>query len=131
MSRVDELGYYGNIWIRSHHLEYVGDTNGGGHYHHFDHITLLAVGSVSVEVEGYEPKIFHGPTFITIEKDKKHKFTALTDNVVCYCVFALRDLDGDVTDIYSGDNTPYEAVFNKEDIPLKKLSDLDKKTTFE
>ena len=104
-SNVDQMGYFGNIWVRSHTFVKAGDTNGGGHTHNFDHVTLLAVGSVLVEIEGYEPKQFDAPTFIVIDKDHKHKFTALTDGVVYYCVFAVRDLDGEVTNIVSNDNT--------------------------
>ena len=100
------MGYFGNIWVRSHYFPKAGSTNGGGHKHNFDHVTLLAVGSVLVEVEGHEPKEFHAPTFITIDKDHEHKFTALTDGVVYYCVFALRDIDGNVGDIYSEENSP-------------------------
>lgn len=105
-SYVDQMGYYGNIWVRSHYLAKQGDDNGGGHTHNFDHVTLLAVGNVLVEVEGSQPKEFKAPTFIVIDKDKKHKFTALTDGVVYYCVFAVRDLDGNVVDLYDGDNSP-------------------------
>lgn len=126
---MNELGYFGNIWVRSHFLGKKGLTNGGGHYHHFDHVTLLAVGSVLVEVEGHKPKEFHAPTFIVIKKEYKHKFTALTDGVVYYCVFALRDKDGGVTDLYNYDNSPYDAApdpFIKE-----KLKELDLKTTHE
>lgn len=96
LSGVGQLGFFGNVWVRSHYLHKAGFTNDGGHTHTFDHVTLLAVGSVLVEVEGYEPKQFDAPTFITIEKDHKHKFTALSDGVVYYCVFAMRDADGEV-----------------------------------
>jgi len=111
LSDVNQMGYFGNIWVRSHYFKKVGDTNGGGHKHNFDHVTLLAVGSVLVEIEGHEPKQFHAPTFIVIDKDHKHKFTALTDDVVYYCVFAVRDIDGDVSDIYSEDNSPMVPHF--------------------
>jgi hypothetical protein len=124
LSNIDQMGYFGNIWVRSHTFAKVGDTNGGGHTHNFDHVTLLAVGSVLVEVEGYEPKEFHGPTFITIDKDHSHKFTALTDDVVYYCVFALRDLDGDVTDIVGDANSPtvphFANISDKSRLKLKQ-----------
>lgn len=125
---INQLGYFGNIWVRSHTLKKAGVTNGGGHKHHFDHVTLLAKGAVKVEVEGYPPTEFTAPTFIVIKKDYKHKFTALEDDTVYYCVFALRDIDGDVTDIYSGDNSPYGAV---EEGMIEALNNLDKKTTDE
>jgi hypothetical protein len=130
-SVVNDLGYFGNIWVRSH-VYNDGQTNGGGHTHHFDHITLLAQGKVKVEVEGYTPKIFAAPKFIVIKKEHKHRFTALEDNTIYYCVFALRDVDGDVTDIYSGDNSPYGSADDPEEnlSTQEQLMDLDKKTTF-
>lgn len=109
-----QMGYFGNIWVRSHHMSGVGDTNGGGHKHNFDHVTLLAVGSVEVEVEGQDPKTFVAPTFIVIDKDHRHKITALTDDVVYYCVFALRDLDGTVSEIYSKNNSPMHVPFEAD-----------------
>jgi hypothetical protein len=96
LASVGEMGLFGNVWVRSHYLHKAGFTNGGGHKHDFDHVTLLAVGSVLVEVEGFEPKKFVAPTFITIDKNHQHKFTALTDGVVYYCVFAVRDTKGEV-----------------------------------
>jgi len=105
MSGISELGYYGNIWVRQNNLN--KGENGGGHEHYFDHVSLLATGSVLVEVDGFESTTYHAPTFIAISKRHKHKITALTDNVVYYCVFALRDVDGEVVDdIISADNNP-------------------------
>ena len=104
-SDINQMGYFGNIWVRSHTFVKAGDTH-DGHKHNFDHVTLLAVGSVLVEVENNPPKKFHAPTFIVIDKDHNHKFTALSDGVVYYCVFALRDLDGEVTNIYTDENSP-------------------------
>lgn len=129
-SDMNQLGYFGNIWVRQHYFEKAGDTNGGGHRHYFDHVTLLAVGSVEVEVEGHEPKRFDAPNFIVIDKDEKHKFTALTDGVVYYCVFALRDIDGEQTDIYSGDQRPYN-IKPDDEWTREQLKKLDKNTTHE
>jgi len=118
LSDINEMGYFGNIWVRSHFLKKAGDTNSGGHTHNHDHVTLLAVGGVKVKVEGYESKDFYGPTFIIIEKDKHHKFTALTDDVVYFCVFALRDNNGELTDMYNGNNVPYGAKLDSNLNPL-------------
>jgi hypothetical protein len=98
MNKMDDLGYFGNIWVRQNLLENVGDTNGGGHTHKFDHVSLLTQGKVSVEIEGYPAKEFTAPTFIVVRKEHRHKFTALEPNTVWYCVFALRDLDGEPID---------------------------------
>ena len=130
-----EMGYFGNIWVRSHRLENSGDQNGGGHLHPFDHVTMLHKGRILAETTNPETgemrsKEFTAPTFIVIRKNLKHKFTALEDDTQYYCVFALRDVDGDVTDIYSGDNDPYRIV--PDDYwTKKKLEDLEKSTTHE
>jgi len=120
-SNIDQMGYFGNIWVRSHYFAKAGDTNGGGHKHNFDHVTLLAVGSVRVEVDSRETKEFHGPTFIVIDKDCRHKFTALTDGVVYYCVFAVRDLDGQVENLYNSDNSPVPYFANITDEEQERL----------
>ena len=106
MKKEHELGYFGNIWVRQNVLEKAGDTT-DGHYHLFDHVSLLAKGTVEVEIEGYPPKQFVSPTFIVIKKEYKHKFTAVTDDVLWYCVFAIRDENGELTDIYPETSNPF------------------------
>jgi hypothetical protein len=112
-----ELGFFGNIWVRQNFLKNIGDS-APGHLHHFDHVSLLAAGKVLVEVEGCDPKEFTAPTFIVIKREHKHKFTALENKTIWYCVFALRDIDGEVADIYDGNNSPYGAV------PSEKFEEL-------
>lgn len=92
-----DLGYYGNIWIRQNLLENKGEST-IGHKHKFDHVSLLSSGAVKVEIEGFEPKELTAPTFIVIRKEYNHKFTALTNDVTWYCIFALRDFEGQVID---------------------------------
>lgn len=103
MSKTYDLGYFGNIWVRQNLLEKAGQSN-IGHRHKFDHVSLLTAGKVQVEIEGYPAKEFEAPTFIVVRKEHNHKFTALTDDVTWYCVFAIRDLDGEVV----------EALFDPE-----------------
>lgn len=106
MRKRHDLGYFGNIWVRQNVLEHAGEST-SGHYHLFDHVSLLAQGTVEVEVEGNPPKQFVAPTFIVIKKERPHKFTAITDDVLWYCVFAIRDVDGDVSDIIPETSQPY------------------------
>lgn len=107
--RTDDMGFFGNVWIRQRVLK-TGESH-AGHKHHFDHVTLLAQGQVEVEVEG-RSKQFTAPTFIIIRKNNIHKFTALTDQVLYYCVYALRDLDGEVLEMYDPKHDPlsYAAI---------------------
>lgn len=124
------LGYFGNIWVRQNVLLKTGDTNDGGHKHKFDHVSLLTQGSVSVEIEGYPAKEFKAPTFIIIRKEHNHKFIALEDNSIWYCVFALRDLDGQpIAELFDPEkHDPMCASVVTNDY-WEKASDLEAKTT--
>lgn len=99
------LGYVGNVWVKMNYLRQAGDRM-GGHTHKFDHVSLLARGKVRVEIKGYPPREFSAPTFIVIKKEHEHDFVALEDNSLWYCVFAVRDIDGNVEDIYGVAHDP-------------------------
>jgi hypothetical protein len=103
-----ELGYFGNIWVRQNVLELAGEAH-EGHEHKFDHVTLLVSGKVNVEIAGEPAKEFTAPTFIVIRKEHRHKITALADGTVYYCVFALRNLDGEVMEIFGPEHDPESA----------------------
>jgi quercetin dioxygenase-like cupin family protein len=77
-----------NLWLRQMHFKDAGDRN-EGHAHNFDHMTLLAKGSVEVDVEGAKTT-FSAPHMIYIAKGKRHHLTALEDGTLAYCVHALR-----------------------------------------
>jgi hypothetical protein len=121
-----ELGYFGNIWVRQNHMAKTGDASEGPK-HHFDHVSLLAKGKVKVEVEGHPTKEFTAPTFIVIRKEHNHKITALEDDTIWYCVFALRNVDGEVVgDIYGEEHDPLSAEALPDDYweKRKKLESL-------
>jgi hypothetical protein len=105
MSMVEEHGFFGNIWVRQNYMRKAGDTV-GGHMHYHDHVSLLVKGKVSVQVGDEDPKEFVAPTFIVVRKEHKHRITALEDDTIWYCVFAMRDINGDVTDIFDDANSP-------------------------
>jgi quercetin dioxygenase-like cupin family protein len=75
------------------------------HKHKFDHLSILASGSVELMVDG-EKRIVHAPACLTIEADKHHGVKSLTD-VVWYCIHATDCTDTDEIDevlIAPGDN---------------------------
>jgi quercetin dioxygenase-like cupin family protein len=88
---VSNMACFGNLWLRQMHFVNAGDQN-DGHQHNFDHVTLLAKGSVEVDVEGSK-STFSAPQMIVIVAGKKHFMKALEDDTVAYCVHALRDKD--------------------------------------
>jgi hypothetical protein len=83
-----KIGCVSNLYSRMMHFKNAGDTE-HNHTHSFDHLTLLAVGSVKCEVNGVET-MFKAPHMIFIHKDKMHAFTALEDNTVAYCIHPMR-----------------------------------------
>jgi hypothetical protein len=113
----DEMGFFGNIWIRKLTFPTV-DTKHEGHVHPHDHMSQLWSGSVLVEVEGFKPQVFKAPTFISIKKEHEHKITALEDHTVWFCLFAFNDT-GNV-DLVSQANDPYrEPILPLEEIEFR------------
>lgn len=83
-----KVGCVSNLYSRMMHFKKAGDTE-HNHTHSFDHLTLLAAGSVKCMVDGKET-VFTAPHMIFIHKDKMHAFTALEDNTVAYCIHPMR-----------------------------------------
>jgi quercetin dioxygenase-like cupin family protein len=81
----------GNLWLRQMRFLHAGDAN-EGHVHNYDHMTLLAYGSVKVHVGDNTTK-FTAPQMIFIQAGKSHFIEALEDGTIAYCVHALRDKD--------------------------------------
>ena len=81
------------------------------HTHQFDHLTLLAKGSIDVKNNGIST-IFKAPHMIFISKDSVHSMTALEDDTVAYCIHSLTQHDGTseyvkyVDDLVSDDMIP-------------------------
>ncbi|WOB06456.1 hypothetical protein [Piscinibacter gummiphilus] len=61
------------------------------HVHPFDHLSVLAVGTVVVEVDGAR-EVFVGPRCLTIKAGKAHAVEALTD-AVWFCIHATSETD--------------------------------------
>ncbi len=101
-----QLAFFGNVWVRQNVLAKAGDAL-EGHTHSFDHVSMLVKGKVRVTVTGFEPKDFTAPTIIVVRKQFEHTFEALEDDTLWYCVFAMRDVNGEVVDVYSEEMSPY------------------------
>lgn len=91
-----------NVFTRLMHFKKKGDIE-NGHSHPYDHATMVSKGSVSVQVydeDGvtHTAKTFTAPTMIYIQKNRKHKLTALEDGTLCACIHALRTVDDTLID---------------------------------
>jgi quercetin dioxygenase-like cupin family protein len=100
-----------NVFVKMMHFYYKNDvTESQGHSHTFDHITLLARGSVLMEVmeEGGSAVEHKAPKLIVTPKNTRHKFTSLEADTVLCCIHAIRDGDG-VDDIAPQNITEEQA----------------------
>ena len=87
-----------NVFFRTMTFKKAGDSSGKMHKHVYDHVNLLAQGSIELEVNG-EKTVYTAPSYIFIDRDHFHKMTALEDNTVSICIHAIRDDDsGDILD---------------------------------
>ena len=84
-----EFAEVDDIWVRAYSVK-KAHTVISQHVHVHDHITLVSSGSVRVWQDDTEPTEFHAPAMITIPAGSKHKFMALTDDVVLCCLHNLR-----------------------------------------
>jgi hypothetical protein len=80
-----------NVWVKMHHFERAGMVF-EGHAHVFDHITLLATGSVLMKHDNGQQQ-FKAPHLIVTPKGIKHEFVSLEPNTLFCCVHAIRDGD--------------------------------------
>jgi hypothetical protein len=92
-----------NVYVRQMHYTKAGIIE-VGHKHPYDHATLLATGTLKVQLydsetkELFEPVEYKAPAMILIKKDFAHKLTSMEDNTIAYCVHALRDENETIVD---------------------------------
>jgi quercetin dioxygenase-like cupin family protein len=63
------------------------------HAHVYDHVSMLALGSVYVLRDGKDAGLFYAPTGIFIPANCKHTFKSLEDNTVIYCIHRIDRAD--------------------------------------
>lgn len=99
----------GNIFIREMRFSEVGEIV-QGHTHNFDHTTYVVSGSVLIEAlnedgsvrQSVVKKASEGHNWVLIRKDVCHKLTALESGTICHCVYAHRNPQGEVVQVYEG-----------------------------
>lgn len=103
---ITDIQIVDNVFVKMFKFLREGDTH-CGHSHVFDHITLLATGSVKMIHDNGE-QIYTAPHLIVTPKGIAHQFTALEAGTTICCIHAIRDGDG-VEDVASQDITPEQA----------------------
>lgn len=122
---IESPSFVGNLFVSPQPLFFAGDEI-GGHTHWFDHTGFLIKGSVNILVDGFEPKVLVAPSFVIIRKHTKHRIISLEDGTMWYCVFAVRDVDGDVSEIADENTDPW---FARENCDFWKDKDLNYQPT--
>lgn len=117
----EKLVAYANIWVRRKIFDGIGDEI-KGHKHHYDHLSILSSGKVRVDIinpitKELVQKEYEAPATIIVRKDYFHNVTALSDDVTWYCIFAHRDIDGNV---YTSEDDPLGTEAN--DMDLTKIT---------
>jgi hypothetical protein len=109
MTTHTQLTLVNNLYLKMFTYSEVGDVNpGGGHKHNYDHITLLARGSLLLVTDaGQETHV--APKLFVTKKGVQHKFTALEKNTVMCCVVPIRNGEG-LDDIASPDISREQAI---------------------
>jgi quercetin dioxygenase-like cupin family protein len=79
------------------------------HKHKFDHISILAAGAVTVEIDGQESR-YCAPACITIKAGEHHKITALMRPVIWYCIHSTTERDVEKIDEVLTDEPDMAAV---------------------
>jgi quercetin dioxygenase-like cupin family protein len=110
-----KIGCVANLYSRMMHFEKEGDKE-LGHTHQFNHLTLLASGSLKVIANGKET-VFKAPNMIYIHKNIVHELISLEDNTVAYCIHALRNGE-EVDDIIDPETVPDGVDILKLAYPL-------------
>lgn len=62
------------------------------HRHTYDHLSILAEGVVTVEIDGEDGVVLTAPACINIKAGVVHKITAFAD-AVWYCIHATSETD--------------------------------------
>ena len=108
---VSFIGSCHNVFIRQMHFIKENDSE-VQHAHEFDHITLVATGSVEVVCNG-QPTTFKAPHMVYIKANTKHGMRALEDDTVCYCIHAMSNSNKKyIDDIITPDMVPNGSVYD-------------------
>lgn len=115
MSKTHSIAIADNVFVKMMSFPLKGMTH-AGHSHTFDHVTLLATGSVRMVHDNGEA-IYTAPHLIITPKGIVHRFDVLEPNTTLCCIHAVRDGDG-VDDVAEQEVTPEQALELMTKYPL-------------
>lgn len=102
---VDEHAEVAHAWAHGVYIKQMNLLEKGWicyqHVHKYTHVTLVASGSVAVNVDD-TVSYYDSPAIIEIRAGKQHQIMATADRTVCYCIHALgegEDPDGLIQEV--------------------------------
>lgn len=105
------IGACHNVFIRQMHFVKKDDCE-VQHEHEFDHVTLIAKGSVKVICNG-EYTTFTAPHMVYLKANTKHGMTALEDDTVAYCIHAMGNSSKKyIDDIITPEMVPNGSIYD-------------------
>lgn len=91
-----QISCLANVYVRRMHFAKDGIVE-VGHRHPYSHASLVASGSVAVQLyddanqQLLDPVIYRAPAMVMVAKDVAHQITSLEPNTTVCCIHALRD----------------------------------------
>lgn len=91
-----QISCLANVYVRRMHFAKDGIVE-VGHRHPYSHASLVASGSVAVQLYDdmnqrlLDPVIYRAPAMVMVAKDVAHQITSLEPNTTVCCIHALRD----------------------------------------
>ena len=114
---IQELGFFGNVFVRAISFSAKGQIL-PGHKHNYDHATFVGQGRVEVTIyypDGHVTKKYYvSPSWFEVPAMARHQIKALTTPAVCFCVFAVRDQNGEVAEFVSEQHLSNQFFHNRE-----------------
>lgn len=112
-----EFQVIGNLFVKLNKLNKAGDLM-RGHAHTFDHVTLLAIGSVWMRKNGEQVRHV-APKLLVTPAEVAHEFECIDGPALLCCIHAIRD--GDLENQVAVPNlTPEQALNFMVKFPLIK-----------
>lgn len=96
MDAIASVSHHFSSGVYAKEICFPAGSSGGKHVHDFDHLSILAAGTVKLSVDGVET-IITAPHCVTVMAGKAHVVTAVTD-AVWYCIHATDETDPDEVD---------------------------------
>jgi len=109
-----------NVFVKMHQIETAG-VEYKGHYHNYDHTTLVVTGKVKVLFGAVpeaglkeEERIYSAPSMFITRAFRRHTITTLEDNTTFCCIHAIRDDNGQPIQHINDDKIVEQFIPKKE-----------------